>query len=208
MIIEVWSDVVCPWCFIGKRRLEKALAKLPAGTPIEVRHRAFQLQPDIQGVTRTSDYLASKYRVDVDQVAAMQANVCSVADGEGLCYNLSDTLSGNTLDAHRLVLWAAEKGKQAELLEAMYSGYFEQSLPLFTHEDLLKVVGAAHLPVDEAREVLDSDAYASQVVEDQQVAASLGANGVPFFVFDMKIGFAGAQPDEVFEQAIAQALKG
>jgi predicted DsbA family dithiol-disulfide isomerase len=208
MIIEVWSDVVCPWCFIGKRRLEKALAKLPAGIPIEVRHRAFQLQPDIQGVTRTSDYLASKYRVDVDQVAAMQANVCSVADGEGLCYNLSDTLSGNTLDAHRLVLWAAEKGKQAELLEAMYSGYFEQSLPLFTHEDLLKVVEAARLPVDEAREVLDSDAYASQVVEDQQVAASLGANGVPFFVFDMKIGFSGAQPDEVFKQAIAQALKG
>jgi predicted DsbA family dithiol-disulfide isomerase len=138
----------------------------------------------------------------------MQANVCSVADGEGLCYNLSDTLSGNTLDAHRLVLWAAEKGKQAELLEAMYSGYFEQSLPLFTNEDLLKIVEAARLPVDEAREVLDSDAYASQVVEDQQVAASLGANGVPFFVFDMKIGFSGAQPDEVFEQAIAQALKG
>jgi predicted DsbA family dithiol-disulfide isomerase len=208
MIIEVWSDVVCPWCFIGKRRLEKAIAKLPAGTPIEVRHRAFQLQPDIEGVTRTSDYLASKYRVDVDQVAAMQANVCSVADGEGLCYNLSDTLSGNTLDAHRLVLWAAEKGKQAELLEAMYSGYFEQSLPLFTNEDLLKIVEAARLPVDEAREVLESDAYASKVVEDQQVAASLGANGVPFFVFDMKIGFAGAQPDEVFEQAIAQALKG
>ena len=208
MIIEVWSDVVCPWCFIGKRRLEKAIAKLPAGTPIEVRHRAFQLQPDIEGVTRTSDYLASKYRVDVDQVAAMQANVCSVADGEGLCYDLSDTLSGNTLDAHRLVLWSAEKGKQAELLEAMYSGYFEQLLPLFTHEDLLKIVELAGLSVDEAREVLQSDAYASQVVEDQQVAASLGANGVPFFVFDMKIGFSGAQPDEVFEQAIAQALKG
>jgi predicted DsbA family dithiol-disulfide isomerase len=206
MIIDVWSDVVCPWCFIGKKRLDKAIAKLPAGVEVEVRHRAFQLQPEIEGVTRTSDYLASKYRVGIEQVAAMQANVCSVADGEGLCYDLENTLSGNTLDAHRLVLWAAEKGRQAELLEAMYSGYFEQSKPLFSHDDLLSVVEQVGLPVSEAREVLESDAFGDRVVEDQRVAASLGANGVPFFVFDMKLGFSGAQPDEVFDQALQQAL--
>ena len=206
MIIDVWSDVVCPWCFIGKKRLEKAIANLPAGTPVEIRHRAFQLQPDIQGVTKTSDYLASKYRIDVNQVAAMQANVCSIADGEGLCYDLENTYSGNTLDAHRLVLWAAGKGKQAELLEAMYSAYFEKSEPLFAHEDLLTIVERVGLDVEEARRVLETDAFAEKVLEDQQVAASLGANGVPFFVFDMKVGFSGAQPLEVFEQAIAQAL--
>jgi predicted DsbA family dithiol-disulfide isomerase len=206
MIIDVWSDVVCPWCFIGKKRLEKAIASLPAGTPVEIRHRAFQLQPDIEGVTKTSDYLASKYRIDVEQVAAMQANVCSIADGEGLCYDLENTYSGNTLDAHRLVLWAAGKGKQAELLEAMYSAYFEKSEPLFAHEDLLTIVERVGLDVEEAREVLETDAFAEKVLEDQQVAASLGANGVPFFVFDMKVGFSGAQPLEVFEQAIAQAL--
>jgi predicted DsbA family dithiol-disulfide isomerase len=207
MIIDVWSDVVCPWCFIGKKRLEKAIAKLPAGTPVEIRHRAFQLQPDIEGVTKTSDYLASKYRVDVDQVAAMQANVCSIADGEGLCYDLANTYSGNTLDAHRLVLWAAEKGKQAELLEAMYSAYFEKSEPLFSHDDLLKLVERVGLDVAGAREVLSSNAFAERVVDDQKVAASMGANGVPFFVFDMKVGFSGAQPLEVFEQAIAKALE-
>jgi predicted DsbA family dithiol-disulfide isomerase len=207
MIIDVWSDVVCPWCFIGKKRLEKAIAKLPEGTPVEIRHRAFQLQPDIEGVTKTSDYLASKYRVDVDQVAAMQANVCSIADGEGLCYDLENTYSGNTFDAHRLVLWAAEKGKQAELLEAMYSAYFEKSEPLFSHDDLLKIVERVGLDVAGAREVLSSNAFAERVVDDQKVAASLGANGVPFFVFDMKVGFSGAQPLEVFEQAIAKALE-
>ena len=117
MIIEVWSDVVCPWCFIGKRRLEKAIAKLPDPSVIEVRHRAFQLQPDITETIPTSQHLAEKYRVSPEQVAEMQANVCSIADGEGLCYDLKNTLSGNTLDAHRLVLWAAGKGKQQELLE-------------------------------------------------------------------------------------------
>ncbi len=208
MIIDVWSDVVCPWCFIGKRRLEKAVAGLPAGTPVEIRHRAFQLQPDIVGVTPTAELLASKYRVDVDQVAKMQANVCSIADGEGLCYDLADTLSGNTLDAHCLVLWAATKGKQGELLEAMYSAYFEQSEALFSREDLVSVAARVDLKEAEVSALLDSSEFAEQVLEDQRVAQSLGAGGVPFFVIDMKLGISGAQPLEVFEQALAQALAG
>ena len=206
MIIDVWSDVVCPWCFIGKRRLEKAVAKLPADSKIEIRHRAFQLQPDITGVTPTTEHLASKYRIDAAQVAQMQANVCSIADGEGLCYDLANTMSGNTKDAHRLVLWAATVGKQQELLEAMYSAYFEKSEALFTREDLIAVSAKVGISTAEVNSVLDSAEFASQVDEDQQLAHSLGANGVPFFVIDMKIGISGAQPQEVFDQALEQAL--
>ena len=208
MIIDVWSDVVCPWCFIGKRRLEKALANIPLDvrSGIEVRHRAFQLQPDLQVTTPTSALLAQKYQLDIEQVHAMQANVCSIADGEGLCYELDNTLSGNTADAHRLLAWAKEIGKEDLLLEAMYSNYFEKSKPLFSHEDLLAIVAEVGLDVGAAQEILESDKFADQVKADAQLASQLGANGVPFFVIDMKYGISGAQPLEVFEGTIAQAL--
>ncbi|MBU6264117.1 MAG: DsbA family oxidoreductase [Actinomycetales bacterium] len=206
MIIEVWSDVVCPWCFIGKRRLEKAIAKLPDPSVIEVRHRAFQLQPDITETIPTSQHLAEKYRVSAEQVAEMQANVCSIADGEGLCYDLKNTLSGNTLDAHRLVLWSAGKGKQQDLLEALYSAYFEQSKPVFSHEDLLVIAESVGLDRRETKTLLMTDLLEDQVKEDQAIAHQLGANGVPFFVFDMKYGVSGAQPQEVFDQTLVAAL--
>ena len=109
--IDVWSDVVCPWCFIGRRRLQKALSKNGESNFV-VRHRAFQLQPDQNEVVKTAEMLASKYQVSPAQVHQMQANVCSIADGEGLCYDLGETYSGNTKDAHRLLLWAQENGKE------------------------------------------------------------------------------------------------
>ena len=206
MIIEVWSDVVCPWCFIGKRRLDKAVAKLPSGTEIQIKHRSFQLQPDIKEVVPTSKHLAEKYRVSAEQVEQMQANVCSIADGEGLCYNLKNTLSGNTLDAHRLILWSASIGKQNQLLEAMYSAYFEKSKALFTREDLIQVASDIGISEADVTSVLDSNEFIEQVHEDQNIAHQLGANGVPFFVVDMKYGISGAQPQEVFDKTLESAL--
>ena len=208
MIIDVWSDVVCPWCFIGKRRLDKAIASLPAGTDVTVRHRAFQLNPAASEVLPTSQLLAEKYGVGPEQVAAMQANVCSIADGEGLCYNLEATESGNTRDAHRLLLWAGQQDESAQsaLLEAMYSSYFEKAGSLFTREALLALVVAAGLDASAAGVVLDSDDFAQDVQRDQAQAAQLGANGVPFVVIDMKYGISGAQPQDVFNQTLAAAL--
>ncbi len=206
MLIEVWSDVVCPWCYIGKRRLEKAIAKLPNPGSVEVRHRAFQLQPDIEGTVSTTKILAEKYNVSAEQVAEMQANVCSIADGEGLCYDLKNTLSGNTLDAHRLILWSAGKGKQEALLEALYSAYFEKNKPVFSHADLLEITDSVGLDHQEAETLLLSDLLEDQVKEDQAIAHQLGANGVPFFVVDMKYGISGAQPQEVFDQTLAAVL--
>jgi predicted DsbA family dithiol-disulfide isomerase len=205
--IDVWSDVVCPWCFIGRRRLQKAIANHADGREVIVRHRAFQLQPDARDVVRTDEMLAQKYKVDKDQVAAMQANVCSIADGEGLCYDLSETLSGNTADAHRLILWAEEIGKGDELLEAIYSAYFEKKQSIFAHDDLIALAFSIGINGDEAKALLQSDRFVDQVIEDQDLARQLGANGVPFYVIDMKFGISGAQPQEHFD-SIFTTLEG
>ncbi len=205
MIIDVWSDVVCPWCFIGKRRLEKALAGFAHKDQITIRHRAFQLQPDAKIVEPTHKHLAEKYRMAPEQVKEMQANVCAIADGEGLCYNLDETLSGNTFDAHRLLLWAATIGKQDELLESMYSSYFEKSRPLFSHADLVSVAVGVGIDADKVEEILLSDAFAQDVIADRNLAEQLGATGVPFFVFDMKYGISGAQPLEAFTGTLEKA---
>ena len=209
MIVDVWSDVVCPWCFIGKRRLEKGIAEIKVANPgvqIQVRHRAFQLQPDIEGVIPTKELLSDKYNIDIDKVSAMQANVCSIADGEGLCYDLENTFSGNTMDAHRVLKWAESTGLAQELLEKMYSAYFEQSKPLFTHDDILAITDELGLDRTEVIAVLIGDNYRDLVLQDQDIARQLGANGVPFFVIDMKYGISGAQPQEVFTQTLATAL--
>jgi len=207
MIIDVWSDVVCPWCFIGHRRLQKALALFPHQDQVVVRHRAFRLQPEIAEVVPTTQYLAKKYGAPESQIAQMQANVCAIADGEGLCYKLEETLSGNTMDAHRLLLMAATGDKQAELLEAMFHGYFEQGQPLFEPEELLAITDDVGIDRDAVMAVLASDQYRDEVEEDVKMAQSLGANGVPFFVFDMKFGISGAQPLEAFTQTLEAAWK-
>ena len=201
--IDVWSDVVCPWCFIGRRRLQKAIASHAAGREVIVRHRAFQLQPDARDVVRTDEMLASKYKVDKAQVAAMQANVCSIADGEGLCYDLTETFSGNTADAHRLILWAEEFGRGDDLLEAIYSAYFEKKRSIFSHDDLIAIAKEIGVDGEQAAELLNSDRFIDQVKEDQNLAHQLGANGVPFYVIDMKFGISGAQPQEHFDQIFA-----
>ena len=205
MIIDVWSDVVCPWCFIGKRRLEKALSQFEHRDEVVIRHRAFQLQPDIDTTQPTKAYLAEKYRMAESQVEEMQANVCAIADREGLCYNLDETLSGNTFDAHRLLLWAETIGKQDALLEVMYSAYFEKSLPLFSHEDLIKVSADAGIDESDVSKLLNSAEFSNQVLADRALATQLGATGVPFFVIDMKYGISGAQPLEAFTQTLNTA---
>ena len=205
MIIDVWADVVCPWCFIGKRRLERALSSFEHRDKVTIRHRAFQLQPDADEVVPTRELLAKKYQASPEQVTAMQANVCAVADGEGLCYALDETLSGNTFDAHRLLLWSATLGKQDELLETLFSNYFEKSLPVFSHADLVAAAVSVGIDADKADDLLLSDRYGDEVLADRNLAHQLGASGVPFFVFDMKYGISGAQPLEAFTRTLEAA---
>jgi predicted DsbA family dithiol-disulfide isomerase len=206
MIIDVWSDVVCPWCFIGRRRLQKALSSLSPDVEVTIKHRAFQLNPGASGVVETKRLLSEKYNLSADQVIQMQNQVCSIADGEGLCYDLTETLSGNTRDAHRLLIWAESQGKQDDLLEAMYSSYFEKSKSLFDHESLIELAVSVGISKDDAQKLLSSDAFADIVEQDQLMANQLGINGVPFYLIDMNLGISGAQSQEVFAQTLAKAL--
>jgi predicted DsbA family dithiol-disulfide isomerase len=204
MLIEVWSDVVCPWCFIGKRRLESALEQAGV-TDAEIVYRAFQLDPSATtDGARTVDVISRKYGVSLEEAEKMMDNVTSAAAGEGLNFRLLDGVSGNTGDAHRLILWAAEQGRGQELVEALFHRYFELAEPVFTIDYLLPIAEEVGLDRAAAAELLASDAYADQVVADQAQAAAYGANGVPFFVFDRKVAFSGAQPLEVFLGALEQ----
>ena len=208
MTIEVWADVVCPWCYIGKRRLQSALAERGIADDVEIIHRAFQLDPTASTTTApTIDHLAAKYGVSRDEALAMMSNVTEVAAGEGLEYHLDRTMTGNTRNAHRLVLWAQDQDPVAaqRLLEAMYSAYFVQGRGVFSTDDLVALAAEVGLDADAAREMLAGSAYLDQVVEDQVLARTFGANGVPFFVIDRAYGVSGAQPVEVFLQAIDQA---
>ncbi len=207
MHIEIWSDVVCPWCFIGKRRLERALAASGI-TDAVITHRAFQLDPSAttEG-KRTVDVLAEKYRLDEAGVRQMMSQVTEVAASEGLDYRLTDGMSGNTVLAHRLLLWAQEQGKAQQLLELLYSAYFEGAKPVFTLDELLPYVSEAGLDANAARIAMDSGAFAAEVESDAELARAFGANGVPFFVFDRKFGISGAQPFEVFMETIAKTAE-
>ena len=208
MQIEVWSDVVCPWCYIGKRRLQSALEQRGLADDVEIVHRAFQLDPTASTTTEpTIDHLAAKYGVSRDEALAMMSNVTEVAAAEGLDFHLDLCMTGNTRDAHRLALWAQEQDPAIadQLLEAMYSAYFEQGRGVFTTDDLVAFASEVGLDADAAREMLSGTAYLDQVVQDQVLARTFGANGVPFFVIDRAYGVSGAQPVEVFLSAIDQA---
>ncbi len=201
LLIEIWSDVVCPWCYIGKRNLEVALAGFDGD--IEIKHRAFQLDPRAN-VTRSSfDALGEKY--GVTQVDAMLERVSKVAAEAGLAFRLKETMTGNTLDAHRLLLWAQSRGDAQSLLAAMYKAYFEDAKPLFTASDLLAVAVSIGYQPDDVMALLGGDSFANEVETDQVAAARLGANGVPFFVIDSRYGISGAQPIETFARALAKA---
>ena len=175
-----------------------------------MRHRAFQLQPDAPKdlVVSTADHLASKYGVSDAEVLAMQENVIGVAHSVGLDFHLEGTLSGNTEDAHRLLLWAGDVGGQDALLERMYAAYFTEGRSLFTRETLLELVDEAGLDIADAAAVLDSDRYQDEVLADGALARELGANGVPFFVFDTQYGISGAQPLEVFTNTLDAVTSG
>jgi len=207
IVIEVWADIVCPWCFIGKRRLEQALEARDDRDRFVVLHRAFQLDPNAvsEGIP-TTDVLSTKYGVSRADAIAMQENVSEVAASVGLNYRLGATISGNTMMAHRLALWAQEQGDAQAFIESLYRGYFEQGQPIFTVDELIPFVADAGLDVTAARAMLASDAYGHEVQADQQLAAQFGASGVPFFVFDRRYGISGAQPAEVFEQTLEQVL--
>ncbi|MBL1086409.1 DsbA family oxidoreductase [Streptomyces actinomycinicus] len=210
MRVEIWSDIACPWCYVGKARFEKALAAFPHRDEVEVVHRSFELDPgrakgDVQPVITM---LTRKYGMSEAQAAAGEDNLGAQAAAEGLPYRTRGRDHGNTFDLHRLLHLAKEHGRQDELIQVFYRANFAEERSVFTEGDehLVELAVEAGLDADAVRAVLaDPDAYAEEVRGDEREAARLGATGVPFFVLDRKFGVSGAQPAEVFAQALAQA---
>jgi predicted DsbA family dithiol-disulfide isomerase len=206
--VEIWSDVVCPWCYIGKRRFERALAGFEHRDEVEVRWRSFELDPRApreSGDEEPAARLARKYGMTVEQARAAQDRVTGLAAEEGLAYRLDAARPANTFDAHRLLHLAADRGVQAAVKEGLMAAYFTEARPIGDSETLVAVAAGAGLDEAAAREVLAGDAYAEDVAADEREAAALGISGVPFFVLDRRYGVSGAQPAELIAQALDRA---
>jgi predicted DsbA family dithiol-disulfide isomerase len=201
--VEIWSDVVCPWCYIGKRRFESALARFDR--PVEVEWKSFELDPDAP-IRRgsTAEHLARKYGLTLDQVAAMHERMTALAAAEGLEYHLDETQGGNTFDAHRLLQYGKSRGIGGETKERLLRAYFTEREPIGEREVLVRL--GEELGLEDAGEVLESDAFAREVRADEHEARLFGINAVPFFVIDRYYAVEGAQPAEVILGALTRAV--
>ncbi|MCB5166860.1 DsbA family oxidoreductase [Streptomyces bambusae] len=211
MRVEIWSDIACPWCYIGKARFEKGLAGFAHRDEVEVVYRSFELDPHrAKGDTGpVVEMLAKKYGRTLDEARGMEEHVARSARAEGLDYRTEGRDHGSTFDIHRLLHLAAARGRQEALLDLAYRANFAEERSVFDAEVLIALAVEAGLDEAEAREVLaDEGAYADAVRADEREAAELGANAVPFFVFDRRYGISGGQPAEVFTQALEQAWQG
>jgi predicted DsbA family dithiol-disulfide isomerase len=207
MKIEIWSDVACPWCYIGKRRFETALAAFPHRDAVEVQWRSYQLDPALPAHYDGTelDYLSTRKGMAPAQVTGMFEHVAAQAKGEGLNYRFDDVVVANSFTAHRLIHLAAGHGRQDAAKERLLSDHFEHGKDIGS-EDYLTSLGL-DLGIDaaEVAELFSTDKYADEVRLDFEEGRALGINGVPFFVIDRKFGLSGAQPAETFTAALEQA---
>jgi predicted DsbA family dithiol-disulfide isomerase len=202
--IEIWSDVVCPWCYIGKRRLEHALREFEHADEVEITWRSFQLNPDTPAGTAvpTMEYLATRFG---PQAKAMTGRVAELARAEGLDLDFDTALTVNTLDAHRLLHLANDLGIGDAAKERLLRAHFIEGADLSDRDTLVALLSEVGAEPGRIRAVLDSREYVYAVRDDIEEAERLGANGVPFFVIDRKYGISGAQPAETFLQALRTA---
>ena len=210
MRIDVWSDVVCPWCYIGKRRLEEALSGFAHAAEVEVVWHSYQLDPSAPpvAVEKMVESLARKYGGGVENAQRMLAQVESAAAEEGLAFRLSDTQRVNTVDAHRLLhlaLHDAGPVVQGELKEALLKAYFIEARNVADHVELNEIALGVGLDPTRIAAVLAGDEFGDAVEADVARATAFGATGVPFFVVDNAYGIAGAQPAEMFTQTLERA---
>ena len=210
MRIEIWSDVVCPWCYIGKRRLETALAGFEHRDEVELVYRSFQLDPSAPQVPEqtVAESLGAKYGGGPEAGQQMVDRVEAVAAEEGLLFRLGEAQRVNTVDAHRLLHLALDNGGadlQGHLKEELLAAYFLRAENVADHDLLRRTAEKAGLDGIRVQEVLDGQEYADAVEHDVREAAALGATGVPFFVLDRKYAVSGAQPAQTFSEVLERA---
>jgi predicted DsbA family dithiol-disulfide isomerase len=208
--IEIWSDVMCPFCYIGKRKIEKALDEFPHKEKVEIEWKSFQLDPTTksQPGKSTYDYLAEKYGRDKQWSIEMHANVTDQAKTEGLEYNFDKAIIANSFDAHRLSHLAKKYGKGNELEELIFKAYFTEGKDVSEGEILVELGKNVGLDETEIRNMLASNQYKDAVQNDIIEAQQIGVRGVPFFVLDRKYAISGAQPKEVFTETLEKAWEG
>ncbi|MCA7958478.1 DsbA family oxidoreductase [Burkholderia multivorans] len=206
LTVEIWSDLICPWCWIGKRRFDEALAAFAHADRVDVALRAYRLMPG-QPVEPVEAMLAGKYRMSAAQVDQMLRQVTDAAASVGLRYDLPGTLVGDTLDAHRLVKLAEATGRAHALTERLYRAYFCEHGSLFDRTALADFAVEAGLERAAVEAALRGDAYRDEVEADGARAAQIGGRGVPLFVFGGRYAVSGAQPADVFAQALEQAWR-
>jgi predicted DsbA family dithiol-disulfide isomerase len=207
MQVEIWSDVVCPWCYVGKRRFEAALARFAERAEVEVVWRSFELDPDApqQRERPATEHLAQKYGMSVEQAEASQQRLTDLATAEGLEYHLDRTAGGNSFDAHRLLHLAAAAGLQDRLKERLLRAYFTEGEAIGRPDVLARLAADAGLDPAEVDEVLAGERFAAEVRADEHRARLLGINGVPFFAIDARYGISGAQSSDLILSALEQA---
>lgn len=209
MKIEVWSDFVCPFCYIGKRRLESALNQFEYKDEVELIFRSFELDPNSKKKFDENIYeiIAKKYGISVEQAKASNDQIVAQAKALGLNYNFDDLIPTNTFDAHRLSHYAKTEGKANELSERILKAYFVDSLNISDHKILASLAGEVGIDSDEALKVLASDQYGAEVRKDEENASRLKISGVPYFVFNNKYAVSGAQPPELFLEVLEKVKK-
>ena len=208
MRVDVWSDVVCPFCYIGKKRLEHVAAE--AGIELEIHWHSFELDPDAPAKHDTSntERLAKKYGRTYEEMEEMERNIAAMAASEGIDFQWQKANSGNSFNAHRIIHLAQSKGLGSEAKEAFFYSYMTQGLPIGERETIEDVAARIGLNPVEVDDVLNSEEFADFVKFDEEVAHDqLKVTGVPFFVFDQRVALAGAQPRDVFVQVMQKALE-
>ncbi|MBZ5200997.1 DsbA family oxidoreductase [Planomicrobium chinense] len=206
MKIEIWSDYVCPFCYIGKRTLEKALKRSGYESQADISFKAYQLNPNtpIDSTVSTYESLAKKMGQTVEQAKEMTKGVAEHARTVGLEYNFDGMVEANTFAAHRLVKWAESLGKDAELTEQLLHAYFIEAQNVGNAEVLLDIAEKSELPREDAQAILASEQFTAEVQKDIEEARQIGVQGVPFFVINRKYAISGAQPVEAFVDALIQ----
>lgn len=207
MKVEIWSDVVCPWCYIGKRRFESALAQFDHADEVEVIWRSFELDPGAARVQTEpqAERLAKKYGVSLEQVKAMNARLIGEARKERLDFHLEEAIGGNTFDAHRLIHLAAGSGRADAMKERLMKAYFTEGVAIGERAELMRLAVEVGLGEDAVKAMLSGEQFADAVRGDEARARAFGISGVPFFAIDERYGVSGAQPAEVMLDALQQA---
>ena len=207
MHVEIWSDIACPWCYVGKRRFEAALAGYEHRDEVAVTWRSFELDPQApaQRDEDGAEHLAQKYGTSRAEALAMQARMTETAAGDGLRFRFDIARGGNTFDAHRIVHLATAHGAQDAMQERIMRAYLSEGELISDHATLERLAIEVGLPGDEVRDVLSSERFAAEVREDERTAARIGISAVPFFVVDRAIGASGAHPPEQLLELLRQA---